>query len=63
MDKETAQAAVVDNPVLIAQHCEEGLVPVRRARFHSVIEGVGQIVSDYIYEKAHIKYGRIAGTY
>lgn len=57
LDKETAQAAVVDNPVLIAQHCEEGLVPVRQGSFPPVIEGVGQIVSDYIYEKAHIKYG------
>ncbi len=33
LDKETAQAAVVDNPVLIAQHCEEGLVPVRQGSF------------------------------
>ncbi|MGI6348424.1 MAG: PolC-type DNA polymerase III [Eubacteriaceae bacterium] len=57
LDKETAQAAVVDNPVLIAQRCEEGLVPVRQGSFPPVIEGVGQIVSDYIYEKAHIKYG------
>lgn len=57
LDEETAYLAVVENPRRIAAYCEEGTMPVPKGSYPPVIEGVEDIVSDYIYRQAHEKYG------